>query len=367
MRMLRLRAALTAFVRRWGAYLATAVVVFSAGSNAPVAIGAALVGALVWPLREAAGHGVAIVPVALAYAVVGAGPVVLSRPLWWPRAWAAAERALPLLPAAIRRSDLRFAARITSVWQGLLAAGAAGLAVGDGTPAAAVVRVVAVGGWLLSLAGSLALSVAWMRWVRRAPHVTAGRKAVGRNAVVRARERRDRQRTFVATGTVRALVVAPMMRRRAPRSATALLAGVATVTVAATASAWSATSLPWSLAAVATIALVATGVLRAATLRELQPLWRAHRALPLAEARCERARLATVLAPMIVGLASAIVTALAVGADRPKALAAFVASVVVGCVIEARTSPAMPSQDRAARWVLLLATALACASETVAT
>lgn len=359
MRMLRLRAALLAFARRWGLYLATGLVVFGAGSNAPVAIGAALVGALVWPLRHAAAHGLEIVPVVVGYAVVGAGPVLLSRTLWCPRGWAHAEHALPIDPADVRRSDRRFAWRVTAVWQTLLAAGAVGLAVGDSATATPIVRAVAVVGWAASFAGSTMLSVAWMGWVRRRPRPTRRRMST------KVDERCRSNRVFVATGATRALVVAPLSRGRAPRSAATFAVGVALASAAATSSRWSAASLPWSLAAFAAIGLTTTGMLRAATLRELQPLWRAPRALPIDTGRCERARLAVVLLPTVVGTIAAALSAATVAGVRPGAVAAFAATIAVASAIEATTSPTMPAQDRAARWVLLLAAALACASETL--
>jgi len=112
MRLLRFRRALRDFFRRLGLSLFVAAAVFGAGSNAPLTAAAAAASLLLWPLRAAAERDWLIVPATLAYALVGTLPVVLTRPLWWPRHWSDAERALPLPVETIRHSDRLFGALV---------------------------------------------------------------------------------------------------------------------------------------------------------------------------------------------------------------------------------------------------------------
>ncbi len=161
MRMLTFRTALTDFLRRWGVYFAIVVLLFSAGSNAPVTIAAALAGTLVWPLRIAAAHGAALIPTTLAYAALGTLPVMLTRPLWWPRRWASAEHALPLAGDVIRRSDRLFALLMMTPWQAVLLIGGIGAWLNDDAGHAAADRWCALGGWAVSMlvAGAFACFV----------------------------------------------------------------------------------------------------------------------------------------------------------------------------------------------------------------
>ena len=350
MRMLRFRRALRDFFRRWGLYVLIAAVVFGAGSNAPLAVVAGAASLLLWPLRAAAEQGLAIVPMTLAYALVGVLPVALTRPLWWPRRWAASERALPIAPETIRRSDRLFCALVMAPWQGLLVAGAAGLALHGEAG-----RLLA--GWAAATAGSTVLSLRWMRFVRdRAAGPTRGRETASPARTIAAPIR--------SRGSRRALVLLPLVRGRANTSAAVFVASMLATTASASLVAW--TPVGWSLALLAATALVATSLLRSRTHNELRPLWHEQRHLPLDTAACDRARRLLVLAPaasgIVVGLAVLAASALPL---RPLVLCGYASALALGCGIEARSTAVMQPTDHAVRWLLTLVVAIAFGSEVV--
>ena len=357
MRMRRFATALVDFFRRWGAYCAVVIVVFSAGSNAPLTIALAAAAGLVGPLRIAAEHGWAIVPATAAYALAGALPVVCTRQLWWPRHWAEAERALPLAAATLRRSDRRFAVLVMLPWQGALAAGVLGGLVGAGSP---IDRgAVTLAAWFVSACGSLHLASLWMRSVRRAAGSHPDR-GLRRPAI-------DRPRGVPAwrvLGATRALLILPLVRGRATRSAAALVLGTFATSACATGPLWPPVPTGWSLALLALTALIVTSWLRACTTRELQPLWQENRQLPLSPRKCELGRTAIVLIPVVVGVLICI--ACATGAARlvrPNVLAAFAVVLAGACAVEATTTATLEPTHHAARWVLLLAVVVAFGSE----
>ena len=357
LRMLRFRTALADFLRRWGIYCLIVVVLFSAGSNAPVTIAAALAGSFVWPLRQAAAHGLAIVPATLAYAAVGTLPVMLTRPLWWPRQWAVAEHALPLAADVIRRSDRLFALLTMAPWQAVLLVGGIAVWIDDGTIGDTGSRWLALGGWAMSVVGSLQLSVLWMQAVRR--------MAIGsRSASVVTLRTRTRRRAIRRLGTRRALILLPMTRGHANRSALSSLIGPLATIVFTVGPVWTGLSIAWSFAGVALAVLVATSVSRTSTIRELRPLWQDNRHLPVERRTCERARLAVTLLPAIVCALACITVAVADATPlRPQVCALYGIIVVAGCGLEATTPATLSSADHAARWVLMLVAAIAFASE----
>ncbi len=360
MRMLCLRAALTDFLRRWGIYLTIVVVLFSAGSNAPVRIALALAGLLVWPLRFAAAHGLVLVPMTLAYAVVGTLPVVLTRPLWWPRQWAAAEHALPLAVDAIRRSDRLFAVLTMVPWQALLLIGGIGAWLAEAGADAGAERWWAFAGWAASAAGSLQISLLWMRVVRRRAVATGTTPA----RTLRHRGPARPRTPIRPLDARRALVLVPVTRGIARRSLLALTAGSSAAVAGAVAPQAVGLAIGWTFAFAALAVLCATSVLRTGTLLELRPLWQDQPHLPLDAQACERARLTVTLLPLIAGGVACLVVA-TIGATplRPQVCALYGVVVVAGCVFEALTPPTMSPSDHAARWMLTLVAALAFASE----
>ena len=160
------------------------------------------------------------------------------------------------------------------------------------------------------------------------------------------------------------MIALPLLRGRAPRTAAGLGAALTATTIAATTWAWSSIPIGWSFASLALVALGATGFLRAASVRELQPWWREHRAWPLDARACERARIVVVLLPTIAGLVAALTALMALAPMlRWKAVAAYVVALATACFVEAVTPPTLQTHDHTARWILMLSIAIACASE----
>ncbi|MBU6260377.1 MAG: hypothetical protein KGO01_18345, partial [Burkholderiales bacterium] len=104
------RIALLDFLRRWGVYVAVAMLVVGAGTVSAVQIVLAAAAWFVLPLFRAAAQGAWLAPALTAQALLGLGAVWALRPLLWPAAWAESERALPLPPAVTRASDRRLVA-----------------------------------------------------------------------------------------------------------------------------------------------------------------------------------------------------------------------------------------------------------------
>ena len=355
MRMLCFRRALLDFSRRWGLYLVIAAAIFGAGSNAPLTVVAGAASLLLWPLRAAADRDWLIVPATLAYAVVGTLPVVLTRPLWWPRRWVDAERALPLSPDTVRRSDRLFGALVMLPWQALLLAGWIGIAL-HGHAHDGLHRWLAFGGWVAAAAGSLWLSLHWMRFVRR----PASRGV----DFAKTRRRNSRHATSTrALGTRRALVVLPLWRGRARASAGLLIVGSIASVGCATLASWTNLSIGWTLALLAVVALATTSLLRSRTTRELRPLWHEARQLPLDFRACDRAQRLLVLTPSLGGIVACVLAASGSPSARPTVLAFYACALAVGCGIESRTTENMDATHHAARWILLLAVAVALGSE----
>jgi hypothetical protein len=352
MRMLCFRRALFDFFRRWSLYLLIAAVVFGAGSNAPLAVVAGAASLLLWPLHVAAERGWPIIPMTIAYALVGTLPVVLTRPLWWPRHWASAERALPIAPGTIHRSDRLFCALVMAPWQALLAAGAIGIAShGDA-------RRLMIG-WAAATIGSVLLSLRWMRAVR----ADAGTPKITR---AQASRRRAIAASIRPLGSRRALVLLPLLRGRANASAALFVTSMIATTFSASLTAWTPVAAGWSLALLAVTALAATSLLRSRTQHELQPLWQEQRQLPLDAAVCERRRRLLVMAPMSAGLVVGVVV-LATSALplRPQVLVCYALALALGCGVEERNTPVMQPTDHAVRWLLSLFIAIAFGSEVV--
>jgi hypothetical protein len=356
MRMLRFRAALLAFLRRWGAYLLIGLLAFSAQTNAPLAIAAGLASMLVQPLWAAAARGWMIAPVVIAYALVGALPIVATRPLWWPRRWADAERALPLAPALLRASDRRFAAWLMAPWQGILLLGFVGIVLFDDGARDPMHTGTAIVALIAASTGSALLSMRWMRHVR-------ARSIPARRAIV-APTRDAGAARIVTVGAYHALVWLPLVRGRAKRTVFGLAAALACDAAFAGQAPSDVVPVAWSFALVALASSIATSWLRATSAGDLEPLWRLNRHLPLDARACDRARLFVVLVPMLGGLVACAVCALTTSsALRVGAVVAYVFAVVSACLLEAKTSAACQPHDHAARWILMVAIAVACASE----
>ena len=99
------RAALRAFMARWGVYGAVAAALFGAGSDSPVA---SVAGAAAWallPLLRAASQPWALIGMVLLQSALGGLLVWAMRPLLWNARWRSTECALPIGRWQLRRAD----------------------------------------------------------------------------------------------------------------------------------------------------------------------------------------------------------------------------------------------------------------------
>jgi len=363
-RMRRCQVALAAWLRRWGIYALTLALLLAAGASSPLAVVGAALGALVLPLLQAATPAALITPggqllllaATLAYALVGALPVVLTRPLWWPTRWVMAERALPLCPQTLRQSDRRLLVWLVLPWQVLQWLGAAALltnnpALADRHGALALLALAAAG------AGAAGLGLGWMQLARR--------RALWRPDVALRGAASTPARPQAAAphklGWWQALLWLPLWRGVARRSAHALLVGGLATPALAAAPLAAPAATGWWLAALALAALSTTALLRARSSDELAALWQACRNLPLRRAQLERGRRWLTLAPALAATLLGAPTLLHVGA-RPALAASYLVMLLLGCTLESRPPPP-DAGHHASRWLLCLALSVALASE----
>lgn len=364
MRLRWCRLALLDFLRRWGVYVAVAVLVVGAGTVSAVQIVLAAASWVVLPLFWAAAHGAWLVPALTAQALLGLGAVWALRPLLWPTAWAESERALPLPAAVTRSSDRRVVALALLPLFILEAIGAAVLIAHD-PPWLHPVRGRAGVALAVAALASLALGVQRLQALRRAPRARAARPAEARDVATYAR-----RSTSTATALpsarptlhwTRALLWLPLQRGAAPRSAHGLL--LAIVALAAPAPlviAWPALA-SWLLAAWALLALTAAARIDRLTRDELLPQFDACASLPLARRALDRARVALVLAPL-PPLLALLAAALPSAGLRPGVLAAYALACLACAAVEVTLPPADPSAQ-SGRWMFMLVVCVCLASE----
>ncbi|MES2889397.1 MAG: hypothetical protein V4739_15490 [Pseudomonadota bacterium] len=345
------KALIRGFLKRWSIYLLLGPAILSAGSNAPVALASALAGTLVLPLFNAAQDLPWLLPIGLLYALAGTLPVLLTRPLWWPYRWADAERALPLSADAVRRSDRTTAMWMMLPWQCLLLIGCVALGWLDPSRRGPALAWVA-GGWASSTACALALSVAWMRWVRhRATRsvLTGAADHGGGRAVTPAQPLAPIATPSVHWTTAYFLLA---LRRGPARGSARILASGMAATVACGLGTLSTLNVGWPLAALALVALGATGMLRSRSGIDLQPLQQANQHLPIAPRRWRRARTLLILVPTLAGGLALLPGALTTPGLRPGMLLVYVILVGSGCAWEAVALD--KTANRTARWLLML-------------
>ena len=344
--MLRCKAVVSDFLRRWGIYLVAGAAIFGVGSNAPVGAMMGLAGVLVLPLAYAAHQGLWLVPMTVLYALLGLVPVALTRPLWWPRHWAAAERALPLAAGVVRRSDRALALWVMLPWQGVLLLGVAAVWWHE-VPSREAHRGWMVVAWALSALGSLALSAMWMQVVRR----FASMRSVTRPALRHDTAASSVVSTIPVMTWVRALVLLPLWRGPARRSARTLAVGVLLAACCGLGALGWGRALGWPLAALALVALSATSMLRARVGEELEPIWRAATHLPLQPRDWVRVRRVLVSLPALSGLVLAVPGALRAPGLRWPVLLIYLLVLGVGCVWDAVCAESERPSSRAARWL----------------
>lgn len=361
--------ALRRWLGRWAVFAVVAALVASAGAGLDTAA-ATLAAVAAWaalPLVRGVASGGALALLAvLGCAAVGLGVVAALRNLLWPVAWREAERALPLSPRETARSDLPWITLAALPWAALQALGVAvwlaqrpawlvGFEAGLVTACAAA--------FSLTLAGGVALQRLRRQGLRQGGLQRPGRLAPASSHTQSAVAAWRPQGRGVLW---QALFWWPMRRGIAPRFAShgglTLAAGALLVAVAAWQPAWA----PWWLALQSLAVLVAVSRARVLAALELRPLLQACVPLPLS-VRGFGARLdGLCAAPALIGalVLAACMALLAPGA-RGALLATWWLWLATAALLELR-HPALDAQVQAARWLFLLAVAVAMASEVLA-
>jgi hypothetical protein len=304
----------------------------------------------------------------IGYALMG-GMVVLGLSPWlWPRAWAEAERALPIDTSERRRSDL------TVVMLGL-------------TPLfttyslGTVIWLVHFPAWLqavwvrsifmlaVSMAFSAALGVAVLQWRRGLPLKSTAAWAY-RGSLGRVGYGSGHQQSL---SIAMALVVLPLVRGPAQRSGRFfVLTFVALVTCAA-----ALIGLPhlasWWLAAFAAVAQMMVTRLNVVVSADMEPLHEACAALPVNPVRLKVARDAVVMLPLVAGQLF-LTTAVYLGTVpvKPSVFVAYLLASSLGnlaLVVAASARPVAGLRDdpaaRVSWWLVILVLSVAVASEVV--
>jgi len=353
--------ALKAFIARWGAYVLITGIVLCAGASGWEQVLQAIAAVLVLPLFSASQHGWLLLPATLVQALAGTAAVWSARSLLWPSHWAESERALPLSRGETTRSDLLAVLMVLTPLMLLYVAGT--VSVMAHRPA-----------WLRPMQGralaalglaallSLGLGAALLRWQRS---YRAGGAA----------SRRDEDSVVPAvTGSTvlsdwRALILLPLWRGPARRTGATLLAGSASLVLAAAlpgASGWPA-GWPWLLAAWAAIALLAATRINHLARLELTEVLQACAVLPVNRRRLCRTRSVLGLLPLLPGLAGVLVgIVIAPPAGlRLTVLLAWAVACVLACVIEVFAGRQAAS-EKSARWWFSLVVCVCLASEVLA-
>lgn len=359
------------------------MMVLVAGADSAWQIATTALGGLVAPLLHAALLPLQWLALTALYGVVCTLPVWATRPLWWPRRWAEAERALPVAPAELRASDHRMLGWLLLPVQGLLWAGMGVLAWERGRAAPGALAWAALALTLSGLAAVL-MGAAWMQHLRRQqgvlhdtthpptqawPWAVFKHRASNGSGLRPTRHARHPCHTHEAllhrTAWPVALLWWPLWRGQASRTARGLVLASAATPALAAAPLATPTATAWWLAALALVALAATAWLRARSEAELQTRWPQLCHLPIAPGRWRAARRGLVLAPVLLAFTVGLLLTgplLLTQSARPLVLLAYWSALLVGCWFEALTPPTDASQH-AARAVLSLVLALALGSE----
>ncbi len=355
--------ALRRWLGRWAVFVLVAAVVASAGAGLDSALAtvAALAAWVALPLaRGVAAGGLWPVLALLGVVAVGAGLLAALAPLLWPARWREAERALPLAPGDTTRADLPWIALATLPWAALQLGGVAvWLGQRPAWLAGHELALVLTTGLALGLVVVAGLGLQRMR--RRG----AGLGRPGPRAWS-VSTRPAAARGAARLSPLRPLILWPLRRGVAPRAArhaalTLAAAGLLLVALAVRPG-WA----PWWLALQSLVAMAAVARARVLAALELRPLLDAGAALPLSRRGWAWRIDAVSVAPALVGVAllAAATVALAPG-GRGAVLAAWSGWLALAAVLELRV-PVADASVQSARWLFLLAVALALASEGLA-
>lgn len=355
-------AALRAFLKRWGVYLAMAGMAFGAGATGGLAAVAAVAAwtalPFSWVVAQAQWAWPSLAQLALMLALQTAASVALLlalRPMLWPTAWRDSEAALPLTASAVRRSDAMVSALALLPWWAVQGLGMANVLVQNPAwlhPA----RLAAPAALLFTQALAWALGL----WgLQRARGTAVGRfrrsARVGAGPVVP-----------TAAPWWWALLVLPVWRGVAGALGLWWLASLVLLIAPALLLCWQPTWASAVYAAWSVAALGLTSRLNHLSRQRLAPLLHAAASgLPLSPGSMERARRWQLLLPALAGatllLASALLGPLA-AQFRPAVLAAW-ALVAALSLWWASGRPPRQADEAALRWLLSLVIQLALSTE----
>ncbi len=320
MRLLWCRGALVDLLRRWAAYLVVGVMVLGSSGNGALAAMSGLAAWSVFPLFRATTQSLALLAaMAVVHSCAGAVVVWGLRPLLWPRQWVEAESALPIDPRDRLRSDIAVTGFALAP---LLCAYAAGALVwrAQSPPWMHGEWGAAVAALVVSTGLSLLWGVLIVRNLRhRPPSLSRARAATPSAHAAR-------------MSVLGALVVAPLLRGPARRSARMLMLGTA-VLLGANAALWCwPARAAWWLAAFAALSLIVSTRLNVLVSDELAPLHQHAASLPISLQALLRARRLLALLPQFVGQAALclLVNASGQGGMRPLVFIADMLALLAG-------------------------------------
>lgn len=348
-------------MRRWGTYVLVGLLVIGARSMPALAAWSVL------PLFQAAQQSIGqALMLTLGYALIGGMVVWGLSPVLWPRAWAEAERALPIVERERRLSDLTVVLLGLTPLFAVYFAGAAIWLV-KAPDWFQLVRSWALAMLLTSMALSLAFGITILRWRRGLPATPtpAWPSRKGRRHGVSSLS--ERQTLPIAM----ALVVMPLWRGPAQRSGRFLLLSLlALLTCDAGLMVWPLHAF-WWLAAFAALAQVFTTRLNVLASTELGALHGACAALPISGRWLQMARFVVVMAPLFIGLA-VLLPALTYSpvAVQTTVWTAYLVALPLGNMALVAASNAQPKMQRTEAdaalvswWLVILVLSLALASE----
>ena len=368
MRLRWCRAALWAFLRRWGGYGAVGAVLLGAGSNSPIDSVGALAAWLVLPLFKAASRPAWLAAAVLVQAALGGWLVWAMRPLLWPVAWRAAERALPIPRRARLVSDA------TVVALGLLPLGVL-YATGAATwwahrpawlmPWWPQALVGLVGVMLGSWGTGVAVLQALRRPARQRQHGPSRRAAQAGEAIsgpaMAGHPAARPTRTWLCHPAW-VLWALPLWRGPARRTGWALRwGGLALLALTAGLRLTPPPLTGWWLAGFALVALLVSSRADRLSRADYQPVSAACAVLPLAPQHLRRQRALRALLPALLGYAG-LARALPWASLRAAVAWAYLLAGVGLCALEVINRPPDVA-GQASRWWVSLVLLVALASE----
>lgn len=357
MRSLAVRTAVLRALRRWGAWGLMALGLLAAVSNTPQVALAGLA-MLLAPLWWASGQGGGVgwllwAGTTVLYVLLGWAWLRAWRAAVWPAHWRAAEAALPLPPAAVRRTDRQVLAVVLAPWAVLLITAWALLWAWQPGPAWAQASRAAIG---LGLALGLSLAAGQRslhRWRCQAPAPWAGAAPARPTPATRWSPR--------PAGW--ALVLAPLARGTAPLSLNALSLGLLMPALALIGAAWSPRWATAWLCGATAVALVSTALALRRLERELAPLHAASVHLPLPPAAVRQWLRGVALLPVALWVLSlGLALALCALPLRPGPTLGLMLCLALAGGLETHWPVSKP-EHHASRWLLMLCLCLAWASE----